>query len=1628
MRSTRPFAASLALLFSLLLAGASAAWAGGPLILFDPATRTPYAYPAGTVNVYTDLGNLGIISNAQADANTAFGFGQWNAVPTSYFNGAVAGDFASIGLGDITELNANTVIGVFNGGGIHVIYDDNGLITQNVLGAPPGVLGIATPEFATSGTNILTESWVVLNGQPVDPGDPAGVVYQGVFTHEFGHSINLAHTQTNGAIVFTADATGPGGCAAPYGGGPALSQTETMYPFIDVGLPTTTGDFQGTVEHPDDTTSLSDIYPTAGYPAGFATITGRVFDSDGVTEVTGVNVIARNLADPFRDAVSALSGDFTQGALGNDGLFTFTGLTPGASYVVYIDAIAAGGFSTPPTGLVFAEEFYNVNESANPVLDDPCDFTALATGINQTINADIVLQGTAAPVITLTEYCVDPLEFRFKVEFMGIPTSGTTVFRAAADDIAFGGNTERIAVNFDNVTGVLTYGPIVDIGGVPPFDRWVDGAFTNFTLTNPATGHWILEGTVPHGGDPLLAGDTIRETVLRTTGFPDVAVANAAITNCAPPTITVADYCVQTNGDTEFVTEMENLPLAGTGIFRIAADDIAIGGADFERIALNFDLATGVATFGPTVEHFGAGLDRWVDGPLAVWSLTNLGPGAWRFEGTAPGGVDVLTPADLMRDTRIRSPNNPDVSVFVAPIVACNPPNIVVSAFGGPGCTWPGDVIGPRMWVRVANTSADPIPNAFRVVLVLSSDLTIDAADPVLDNGIVVVPGLAGGGDVVVSFPAAAIPAGATVADQYIGVWADYTSTVVETDETDNTDLQPICVNANELGCAQLIVDAANGGQPVSLYNVPDGSGLPLTAARAWDGIIGSSPASVDATVKATILDRDGAPLAGLGAGRMRLATTYGGLSPCPGGTDADGPTDANGTTVFTGPLEAGGFSAHSVPLIDCNEGQVGGDLLSRGFYIPNYPGSSLDRVEVWISANTAGVYDYTLTARVGAYDGPVVGVGTARLTQSGSSTDNQLAAFEFAEELVVPGTTITFALAQTAGPGASLYAVNPTSAGCGIVQTNGTAPPLDTFRRDGIRARVFGAPAAGAERTIVLGPEPVRRAFYGQNVMLGASNTGELFSIDLVTGAASLLCTNPTGATEIAYDHRRGALVYQHPNGSFALQVVDVDACAFGPVVPDGHAFTGMAYVDGKLFATGIDGSCGPSTLYVVDPADGSSVPIGPTGMGPIAALAWDPLNCTMYGVTGCQNSVLPQLVWVDLNTGKANAIGPLGAALGGLEVGPDGELYGGGNQSDGGNLYRVDRVTGQASLIGPTGFGSVNGLALKGLDGLPIYHNSADNSGNGVVDIVDTGEFSIDFLQGYRYRSDFTWNGVIDIVEIGDFAIALGAACASPKAAVAAAAPTQELGIFFDPAGTQRNRAASAGEEIQAWAVLRGSGVRKGVTAFEFEMRSSENVEVVSAQTLGVAHNFSEAPDFVVGLGEVARAEAEKGLVLLHLNLRVLDEQPGWVELGGAGLRSLGADLPVVVVREEDGPHAEAAGWNGAAGARPRATLNDAAAGDGPALREGLALHNVPNPFNPATEFRFRLEQRGRAAIRIFDLGGRQVRKLDLGMVEAGPRSVRWDGTDGTGRTVSSGLYFYRLYLDGKALGEPRKMTLLK
>ncbi len=88
-------------------------------------------------------------------------------------------------------------------------------------------------------------------------------------------------------------------------------------------------------------------------------------------------------------------------------------------------------------------------------------------------------------------------------------------------------------------------------------------------------------------------------------------------------------------------------------------------------------------------------------------------------------------------------------------------------------------------------------------------------------------------------------------------------------------------------------------------------------------------------------------------------------------------------------------------------------------------------------------------------------------------------------------------------------------------------------------------------------------------------------------------------------------------------------------------------------------------------------------------------------------------------------------------------------------------------------------------------------------------------------------------------------------------------------------------------------------------------------------------------------------------------------------------------------------------------------------------------PNPFNNAVQIPYRLVKDGRVVLRVYDVLGQEVRRVDLGLQAAGyyygpGRAVVWDGRDERGRRVGSGLYLYEVQANG--LKARRKIVLVQ
>ena len=80
-----------------------------------------------------------------------------------------------------------------------------------------------------------------------------------------------------------------------------------------------------------------------------------------------------------------------------------------------------------------------------------------------------------------------------------------------------------------------------------------------------------------------------------------------------------------------------------------------------------------------------------------------------------------------------------------------------------------------------------------------------------------------------------------------------------------------------------------------------------------------------------------------------------------------------------------------------------------------------------------------------------------------------------------------------------------------------------------------------------------------------------------------------------------------------------------------------------------------------------------------------------------------------------------------------------------------------------------------------------------------------------------------------------------------------------------------------------------------------------------------------------------------------------------------------------------------------------------------------NYPNPFNPGTEITFKLPEKAKIQLEIFDMLGRKVATLLNEELPAGRHKVKWNA-DG----FASGVYFYRI--NSAKFMKTRKMVLVR
>ncbi len=83
-----------------------------------------------------------------------------------------------------------------------------------------------------------------------------------------------------------------------------------------------------------------------------------------------------------------------------------------------------------------------------------------------------------------------------------------------------------------------------------------------------------------------------------------------------------------------------------------------------------------------------------------------------------------------------------------------------------------------------------------------------------------------------------------------------------------------------------------------------------------------------------------------------------------------------------------------------------------------------------------------------------------------------------------------------------------------------------------------------------------------------------------------------------------------------------------------------------------------------------------------------------------------------------------------------------------------------------------------------------------------------------------------------------------------------------------------------------------------------------------------------------------------------------------------------------------------------------------------------NYPNPFSNRTVIRYNLSANSSVKLFIYNMTGQLIKEVDEGIKPMGQNSYTWDATSEDGNTVSNGLYFYSIEVNGHKAGT-RKMV---
>jgi hypothetical protein len=418
-------------------------FAGGPLIVGGPqlgedGQPLKWAAAAMPIKYRVDPGAISSkYTPAQSRDRVAAMFAKWSAAADTQLSFQYLGNLLATGAytanADVTTAAQYDALegSCYAGTQSPVVFDANGSILRALGLDDMSIIGMAGPCAIDDATGNILTGEIFMNGLFQD-----GVNTQtnwelttGEFdeaiTHEIGHFLGLDHSQIN-VDVFDL------GCSADTTAGLPLMFPISICSRTDAGLP---------ILSTDDLAWISALYPKPTRAPNYGKISGKIYFSDGMSQLQGVNVIARRVDNTStaqnesrRVAVSVVSGYRFTSNLGQsvtanylpcqvasdcppNGYLGFNaegspfgsrevGLTgyyeiqvPPGIYTIEVESIKAffeGGSSVGPLnipiGLPGFPEFWNEDETA---FDDVTAKSSITVGAGESVTGvDVIINNT----------------------------------------------------------------------------------------------------------------------------------------------------------------------------------------------------------------------------------------------------------------------------------------------------------------------------------------------------------------------------------------------------------------------------------------------------------------------------------------------------------------------------------------------------------------------------------------------------------------------------------------------------------------------------------------------------------------------------------------------------------------------------------------------------------------------------------------------------------------------------------------------------------------------------------------------------------------------------------------------------------------------------------------------------------------------------------------------------------------------------------------------------------------------------------------------------------------------------------------------------------------------------------